>query len=106
MWRTYARFDLVPFTNDLLPSSFFGTQEGDFDLTLRTIEAVTIDGDEEKHRVEDESERGKAKGHGSDSETEDPVVLEKGAGYREARDGEPRQQQSWLSWIFGRCWKL
>jgi hypothetical protein len=87
-------------------NSFFGTQEGDFSLTQRSIEAVTVDkdGTDGLSLLENEEETGHKADHDSDDDAEESIF--KGSSGQEGMDPQVQQRQSWMHWIWGRCWKL
>lgn len=88
--------------------SFFGTQEGDFSLTLRAIEAGSAvkDGEETDSAMDEREKKAEGEGQGLDSDSD----LE-GSSVKASRPGgefqaQQRQQQSWLQWAWGGCGKL
>jgi hypothetical protein len=75
--------------------SFFGTQQGDFSLTLSSIEAVALEQEEGHGTVNGE---GRDTDSGSDSDS--GASIKKGSG----SGGMPSQPvQSWWKRIWGRC---
>jgi hypothetical protein len=68
--------------------SFFGEQEGDFSLTLRSIEAVAVEKEEQT------GQDGRLSSASGDS------------GLGKPKDAEEPESQGWLQWLMGRSWKL
>ncbi|KAF7505839.1 hypothetical protein GJ744_000414 [Endocarpon pusillum] len=88
----------------LMTRSFFGTQEGDFSLTLRSIEAVTVDKEGEDGCVSAEKTGGDGEDQCSDPDPGNSIRKRS----EELGGGMTAQQQpsqSWLQWIWARCFK-
>lgn len=84
--------------------SFFGTQEGDFSLTLRSIEAVTVD--QKEGNGDASATNGNGKGEDADSESsfDSRGSISKRSGHG-GMGSRQKPRQSWLPWLWKNCWK-